>query len=327
MADLIEMDEIGRGNEGYDGDNYDDNDDFNSSTEETKLITNDENVGADDIIISSTNKPGEGVGPIKIRVLDLELKELLKYLGLGDYKTTYIEKERFKVVKDKEVKKLFFKRENNDCIPFTKNNGKFYSKQTIQSKFGGIGKMEIILGIDDKDTKLNSKRAKVLNDMPSTSEIKNADEIELQSMTEKTIEPMHTIDTSFIDNDDDYGATNQFSEREMLALDRKIKRIDGVLKVAVAKKIELEDHIERENNKLKYIEGKSYEEAENIKDIKDAIIKKRNELNVCMYVFVCMPFYVVHYHNNLMKAHHYHKSHQIPSDSLEKMNIIILMFK
>ena len=40
-----------------------------------------------------------------------------------------------------------------------------------------------------------------------------------------------------------------------------------------------------------------------------------------------MLFYVVHYHNNLMKAHHYHKSHQIPNDSLEKMNIIILMFK
>ena len=49
----------------------------------------------------------------------------------------------------------------------------------------------------------------------------------------------------------------------------------------------------------------------------------------CMYVcmYVCMPFYVVYYHNNLMKAHHYHKSHQIPSDSLEKMNIIILVFK
>ena len=48
-------------------------------------------------------------------------------------------------------------------------------------------------------------------------------------------------------------------------------------------------------------------------------------IDVCMYV--CMPFYVVHYHNNLMKAHHYHKSHQIPSDNLEKMNIIILVFK
>ena len=43
--------------------------------------------------------------------------------------------------------------------------------------------------------------------------------------------------------------------------------------------------------------------------------------------YVCMPFYVVHYHNNLMKAHHYHKSHQILSASLEKLNIIILMFK
>ena len=48
-------------------------------------------------------------------------------------------------------------------------------------------------------------------------------------------------------------------------------------------------------------------------------------LTVCMYV--CMPFYVVHYYNNLMKAHHYHKSHQISSVSLEKMNIIILVFK
>ena len=50
---------------------------------------------------------------------------------------------------------------------------------------------------------------------------------------------------------------------------------------------------------------------------------------LCMYVcmYVCMPFYVIHYHNNLMKAHHYHKSHQIASASLEKMNIIILVFK
>ena len=43
-----------------------------------------------------------------------------------------------------------------------------------------------------------------------------------------------------------------------------------------------------------------------------------NLMYVCMYV--CMPFYVIHYHNNLMKAHHYHKSHQISSASLEKMN-------
>ena len=44
-------------------------------------------------------------------------------------------------------------------------------------------------------------------------------------------------------------------------------------------------------------------------------------------MYVCMPFYVVHYRNNLIKAHHYHKSHQISSASLEKINIIILVFK
>ena len=54
-------------------------------------------------------------------------------------------------------------------------------------------------------------------------------------------------------------------------------------------------------------------------------LRKHGSSYIDMYV--CMPFYVVHYHNNLMKAHHYHKSHQISSDSLEKMNIIILVFK
>ena len=44
-------------------------------------------------------------------------------------------------------------------------------------------------------------------------------------------------------------------------------------------------------------------------------------------ITVCVPFYIVHYYNNLMKVHHYHKSHQISSVSLEKMNIIILVFK
>ena len=62
--------------------------------------------------------------------------------------------------------------------------------------------------------------------------------------------------------------------------------------------------------------------------------EKHTKLKECMRqyshirrMYVCMPFYVVHYHNNLMKAHHYHKSHQISSANLEKMNIIILVFK
>ena len=59
--------------------------------------------------------------------------------------------------------------------------------------------------------------------MPTTSEIKNADDIELQSMTEKTIESVHTIDTSFIDND--VVQLTNFPEREMKALDKKLEEL------------------------------------------------------------------------------------------------------
>ena len=288
MEEPIEMDEIGRGNEGYDDDNNGDYDDFNPSTEETELITNDDNVGDDDINKSFTKDQVDDLSKVNyksidsltkstIELLDLELKDFLKHMGYDDNDTTYIEKERFKLVKEKGIKKLLYERENDDWVPLTKNNGKFYNKQTIRSKFGGVGNMDNILG----NTKLSPREAGILNDLPSTSELKNANDIELQSMTEKTIKSVHTIDTSFIDNDYDYGATKQLSKREILAIDREMRRIGGALKVSVAKKIEVERHIERENNKLKDIEGKSYEEeeAEEIKDIKDAIIKKKNELN------------------------------------------------
>ena len=60
--------------------------------------------------------------------------------------------------------------------------------------------MEEALGIDKKNTKMKksgpkSRRANLLNnikdELPSTSKIKNADYIELQSMTEETIESVH----------------------------------------------------------------------------------------------------------------------------------------
>ena len=81
-------------------------------------------------------------------MLDLELVGFLKYMGYDDDDTTYIKKERFKLFKEKGIQKLFYKRENNDWVPLTKNNGKYYSKQTIQRKFRGIGRMEYIIGID-----------------------------------------------------------------------------------------------------------------------------------------------------------------------------------
>ena len=101
------MDEIGRGNEGYDDDNNGDYDDFNPPTEETELINDDDDV---DINKSFTNeevdeltevnyKPVSSLTKSTNELLDLELKEFLKHMGYDDNDTTDIEKERFKVAR------------------------------------------------------------------------------------------------------------------------------------------------------------------------------------------------------------------------------------
>ena len=117
-----------------------------------------------------------------IELLDLELKDFLKHMGYGDSDTTNIKKSRFKLKDVEETKKLFYKRENNEWIPLTKNNGEFLNKQAIHKILGGVKNIEHILGIEDKYSKLKSKKAKILNDFPTTSEINKADDIKLQSM-------------------------------------------------------------------------------------------------------------------------------------------------
>ena len=84
----------------------------------------------------------------------------------------------------------------------------------------------------DKYSKLKSKGAKLLNDLPTISELENTDDIEMQSMIEKTAESVYTIDTSFVDG----GTTNQLPEREMKAFDKEVRRIGGVLKLPMLKK-------------------------------------------------------------------------------------------
>ena len=240
MDEPIEMDEIGRVNERYDDDKDSDYDDFNPSTEETELINDDGDVDDDDDINKSFTKyQVDTLGEIKYDVLEYQLQSLLKHMGYKNDNIN-INADIDKFVHgygEKDRRKLYYEKNFDEWVPLTKDNGKFYSDQTILRKFGGKELMEEALGIDKKNTKSKSRGAKLLNnikdELPLTSKIKNADEIELQSMTEKTIESVHTIDTSFVDG----GATNQFNEREMKAFDREIKRIDGALKEISNEKI------------------------------------------------------------------------------------------
>ena len=164
MDEPIEMDEIGRGNEGYDDDNNGDYDDFNPSTEETELITNDDNVGDDDINKSFTKDQVDTLDKVKYDVLEYQLQSLLEHMGynndninintdIGKFVYGYGEKDR---------RKLYYEKNFDEWVPLTKNNGKFYNDKTILRKFGGKELMEEALDIDKKNTKSKSRRAKLL---------------------------------------------------------------------------------------------------------------------------------------------------------------------
>ena len=66
--------------------------------------------------------------------------------------------------------------------------------------------------------------------------------------------------------------------RELQGLDKQIRTIKGSLKVAIAKRVELEDRIKHEEDKLNEIEGLNYSDDQR-KMVEDRIKKLRDELN------------------------------------------------
>ena len=65
--------------------------------------------------------------------------------------------------------------------------------------------------------------------------------------------------------------------RELEGLDKQLRTIRGSLKVAIAKRIDLEGHIEREENQLSEIQDPTYSDDQ-ITMIEDRIKKLRDEL-------------------------------------------------
>ena len=110
---------------------------------------------------------------------------------------------------------------------------------------------------------------------PSTND---AEAIEMIMMTSKDIDT--TIkdveqDTSFIKPDD---KDKLLPLRELEGLDKQLRTIKGSLKVAIAKCINLEDHIKHEERKLNEIQDPTYSDDQR-NMIEDRIKKLRDELN------------------------------------------------
>ena len=119
-----------------------------------------------------------------------------------------------------------------------------------------------------------NKKSKAIGS-PSTTD---AEAIEMIVMTSKDIDT--TIkkveqDTSFIKPDD---KDKLLPLRELEGLDKQLRTIKGSLKVAIAKCINLEDHIKHEERKLNEIQDPTYSDDQR-NMIEDRIKKLRDELN------------------------------------------------
>ena len=109
-------------------------------------------------------------------------------------------------------------------------------------------------------------------ELPSSSEIAKADDIELEEIAEKASDIISQIKDVQTDTDDLF----EHLLRELLGLDKQLRSIRGSLEVEVARKVQLEEHIAKERRKLE--EFRKYPGVYN-DAMREDITKRINTLN------------------------------------------------
>ena len=102
------------------------------------------------------------------------------------------------------------------------------------------------LGFDIPRGKITAWQEVMLNkaqeELPSESDITKADDIELQEIVENALRSIENLNQQV--------PTEDLPMRELLSLDKQLRSIRGSLKVEVAKKVQLEEHLKKERRKL-----------------------------------------------------------------------------
>ena len=80
-------------------------------------------------------------------------------------------------------------------------------------------------------------------ELPSSSEIAKADDIELEEIAEKASDIISQIKDVKTDTDDLF----EHPLQKLIGLDKQLRSIRGSLKAEVAKKVQLEEHITKEH--------------------------------------------------------------------------------
>ena len=110
------------------------------------------------------------------------------------------------------------------------------------------------LGFDIPKGKLTAWEAVMLNkvkeELPSASDVAKADDIEHQEITENAMESAEDLILKIKSNQSQTDDLFKYPLRELLGLDKQLRSIRGSLKVEMAKKVQLEEHIKKEKRKL-----------------------------------------------------------------------------
>ena len=150
-----------------------------------------------------------------------------------------------------------------------------------------FGKLKSILGKNRiRDLGLNVpkgptvQQTAVLNkakeELPSMSDIAKVDDIELQEIMENASRSMENLNQQL-----EGESSEDLPMRELLSLDKLLRSIRGLLKVEVAKKVQVEESIKKEKHKLKEIRENPGVYDDGIReDIMKRIAKLNDELKV-----------------------------------------------
>ena len=129
------------------------------------------------------------------------------------------------------------------------------------------------LGFDVPKGKVTAWQVVMLNrveeELPSSSDVDNADDIDHQEIMENALKSMEDLITQF-------EGEETLSTHELLGLDKQLRSIMGLLKVEVAKRVQLEESIKKEKRKLEEIQDYPgvYDDG-----IREDIIKRIAKLN------------------------------------------------
>ena len=159
---------------------------------------------------------------------------------------------------------------------------------TTEGKLKSVGMLADILGknrlrrlgFNIPVGRITARQAVMLNkaaeELPSESDITKADDIELQEIVEKALGIISQIKDIQTDREDLF----EHPLRELLGLDKQLRTIRGSLKAEVAKKVELEGHIEMEKIKLGEIQDDPRYTKKQHEELRKRLDKLNDELKV-----------------------------------------------